>query len=75
MSNFEEYKRVNTRRASVLNLGGFQPTGDILESNFCLFPVAEVVLFFKGEVVVKYLYWTAEEIRPGLWHSNWLIIK
>jgi uncharacterized protein YwqG len=39
VSSLEEYKRLNTRRASLVNVGGFRPTGELLASNFGLQPV------------------------------------
>ncbi|MEZ6046322.1 MAG: DUF1963 domain-containing protein [Planctomycetaceae bacterium] len=40
MSNLEEFIKMNTRRTSVVHVGGFRPTGDPLATNFCLRPVA-----------------------------------
>jgi hypothetical protein len=40
MSSLEEYRRLNTRKASVVHVGGFRPSGDPLVSHFCLTPVA-----------------------------------
>jgi hypothetical protein len=39
MPNVEEYRRLNTRKASVLEVGGFRPTFDPLASNFGSTPV------------------------------------
>ena len=39
MSPAEEFRQRNTRTASVLNVGGFRPTKNILASNFCRAPV------------------------------------
>ena len=38
--SLEEYKRLNTRKASALVLGGFKPTGNPLATHFGLSPVA-----------------------------------
>lgn len=40
MSSLEDFQRVNTRRASIVHVGGFRPTGDPLATHFCLTPVA-----------------------------------
>jgi uncharacterized protein YwqG len=40
MSDIEEYRRVNTRLASVLTIGGFRPTRNPLATHFGLAPVA-----------------------------------
>lgn len=40
MSSLEEYRRINTRLASVATIGGFRPTRDPLASHFGLVPVA-----------------------------------
>jgi uncharacterized protein YwqG len=40
MSRAEEYKQLNTHKASVLTVGGFRPTGNPLASHFGLAPVA-----------------------------------
>jgi len=40
MSGIEEYKRLNSRKASIVHVGGFRPTSDPLASHFCLKPVA-----------------------------------
>lgn len=37
--NEDEYKRLNTRKASIVHVGGFRPTGDPLASHFGLSPV------------------------------------
>jgi uncharacterized protein YwqG len=39
MSNIEEYTRLNTRKASVLHVGGLRPTNDPFASNFGLKPL------------------------------------
>jgi len=39
MTPAEEFKQRNTRAASVLNVGGFRPTKNILASNLCRAPV------------------------------------
>jgi Domain of unknown function (DUF1963) len=39
MSKLSEYKRLNTRQASLLNVGGFRPTGDPLASHFGMEPL------------------------------------
>jgi hypothetical protein len=39
MSDVDEFNRLNTRKASILNVGGFRPTGDPLASNFGLRPL------------------------------------
>jgi uncharacterized protein YwqG len=36
MSDLQEYKRLNTRKASIVHVGGFRPTGDPFASNFGL---------------------------------------
>src|ERR1035441_6986513 len=36
MNTFAEFRRLNTRRTSVVQVGGFRPTGDPLASNFGL---------------------------------------
>ncbi len=40
MPSVEEYRRLNTRKASVLQIGGFRPTFDPLAPNFGATPVA-----------------------------------
>src|SRR5580704_650305 len=40
MSSLEEFRRVNTRPASVLTIGGFRPTRNPLATHFGLPPVA-----------------------------------
>ncbi|SFH57839.1 DUF1963 domain-containing protein [Planctomicrobium piriforme] len=40
MSSLEEYKLANTRKASILQVGGFRPTGHFLASHFGQTPVA-----------------------------------
>lgn len=37
MSGFDEYRRINTRQASIVHVGGFRPTNDPLASNFGLY--------------------------------------
>lgn len=52
MRRFQEYQRLNTRQASVVNVGGFRPTGDPLASHFGLPPVGlvgEIWPVFQGE--------------------------
>jgi hypothetical protein len=39
MSGLAEYKRLNTRKASILHVGGLRPTGDPFASNFGLRPL------------------------------------
>jgi uncharacterized protein YwqG len=39
MSTVEEFKQLNTRRASILHVGGLRPTGDPFASNFGLLPL------------------------------------
>ena len=39
MSTLEEFKRLNTRKASILHVGGFRPTLDPAASNFGLAPL------------------------------------
>lgn len=39
MSSLSEYQRLNTRRASIVQVGGFRPTGDPVVSNFGLGPL------------------------------------
>jgi hypothetical protein len=39
MSKLSEYKRLNTRKASLLNVGGFRPTGDPVASHFGMEPL------------------------------------
>jgi hypothetical protein len=39
MSSLEEFIRLNTRKASIVHIGGFRPTGDPLASHFGLRPV------------------------------------
>jgi uncharacterized protein YwqG len=39
MSSFAEFRRLNTRRASILHVGGFRPTGDAAASHFGLKPL------------------------------------
>src|ERR1700685_841574 len=36
MSGIKEFERLNTRKASVVHVGGFRPTGDPFASNFGL---------------------------------------
>jgi hypothetical protein len=38
MSDLQEFTRLNTRKASILRVGGFRPTGDPFASNFGLQP-------------------------------------
>ena len=40
MSSLSEFRRLNTRRTSIVHAGGFRPTGDPLASNFGLRPLA-----------------------------------
>jgi uncharacterized protein YwqG len=40
VSNLEEYARLNTRRASALQVGGFRPTNNVSASNFGRKPLA-----------------------------------
>jgi uncharacterized protein YwqG len=39
MTTVEEFKQLNTRRASILHVGGLRPTGDPFASNFGLLPL------------------------------------
>jgi hypothetical protein len=39
MSSLREFKRLNTRKASIVHVGGFRPTGDPFASNFGLRPL------------------------------------
>ena len=39
MSGIDEYRRLNTRKASILHVGGLRPTGDPFASNFGLRPL------------------------------------
>ena len=39
MSGIKEFKRLNTRKASVVHVGGFRPSGDPLASHFGLRPL------------------------------------
>lgn len=39
MSTLKEFKRLNTRKASIVHVGGFRPNGDPFASNFGLRPV------------------------------------
>jgi uncharacterized protein YwqG len=39
MSKLSDFKRLNTRKASLLNVGGFRPTGEPLASHFGMRPV------------------------------------
>ena len=39
MSGIKEFKRLNTRKASVVHVGGFRPTGDPFASHFGLRPL------------------------------------
>lgn len=39
MTGVEEFKRLNTRKASILHVGGLRPTGDPFASNFGLKPL------------------------------------
>lgn len=40
MSSVAEFRRLNTRKASIVHVGGFRPTGDRLASNFGMRPLA-----------------------------------
>ncbi len=40
MGSLQAYKRLNLRKASILNAGGFRPTGDPFASHFGLKPLA-----------------------------------
>ncbi|HYX69815.1 MAG TPA: DUF1963 domain-containing protein [Terriglobales bacterium] len=55
MGNLEEFRRANTRKASVLQVGGFRPTLDPLASNFGGAPMG-----LPGEV------WPAWQSKPLL---------
>ena len=71
MSNLEDYKRLNTRKASVVNIGGFRPARDPLASHFGLQPLAlpgEVWPEFTGEplLFVCQLNITAAPAVPAL---------
>jgi uncharacterized protein YwqG len=39
MSKLSEYKRLNSRQASLVNVGGFRPTGDPVASHFGMEPL------------------------------------
>src|SRR5215831_14699125 len=39
MSSLQEFRRLNTRKASILQIGGFRPTADPFASNFGLRPL------------------------------------
>jgi uncharacterized protein YwqG len=39
MNTLAEFRRLNTRRTSIVHVGGFRPTGDPLASNFGLRPL------------------------------------
>jgi uncharacterized protein YwqG len=55
MANVDEYRRLNTRKASILSVGGFRPTFDPLASNFGTQPMG-----LADEV------WPAWESKPLL---------
>jgi len=55
MANAEEYRRLNTRKASILSVGGFRPTFDPLAPNFGAIPVG-----LQGEA------WPFWEAKPLL---------
>jgi uncharacterized protein YwqG len=71
MSGIKEFKRLNTRKASVLHVGGFRPTGDPFTSNFGMRPLGadgEVWPAMNGEplLFVCQLNLTAAPAVPPL---------
>jgi hypothetical protein len=78
MSGLAEFRRLNTRTASVVHVGGFRPTGDPLASNFGLRALAaagEEWPMHGGEplMFVCQLNLTAAPAVPPLLHGIALI--
>jgi uncharacterized protein YwqG len=71
VSGIKEFERLNTRKASVVHVGGFRPTGDPLASNFGLRPLGaegEEWPTMNGELLlfVCQLNLTAAPVVPAM---------